>query len=40
MNFKGDGTEQIEEIIREIFPTVTIGRMDWIQQEENGTLIK
>lgn len=29
MNFKGDGTEQIEEIIREIFPNATIGRMDW-----------
>ncbi len=29
MSFKGDGTQQIEEIVNEIFQNVRIGRMDW-----------
>lgn len=29
MGFRGDGTEQIEEIIKEIFPNSSISRMDW-----------
>jgi primosomal protein N' (replication factor Y) len=29
MIYKGDGTQQIEEIIKEIFPTVRSKRMDW-----------
>lgn len=29
MNYRGDGTQQIEEIIKEIFPDVRSKRMDW-----------
>ena len=29
MGFRGDGTEQIEEIIKEIFPNSNVSRMDW-----------
>ena len=29
MIYKGDGTQQIEEIIKEIFPDVRSRRMDW-----------
>ena len=29
MNYKGDGTQQIEEITKEIFPNSKIARMDW-----------
>ena len=29
MSFKGDGTQQIEEIVRELFPNAISKRMDW-----------
>ena len=29
MSFKGDGTQQIEEIVKEIFPNAKSKRMDW-----------
>ena len=29
MNYKGDGTQQIEEIVKEIFPNAKSKRMDW-----------
>ncbi len=29
MNYKGDGTQQIEEIVKEIFPDYRTKRMDW-----------
>ena len=29
MNFKGDGTQQIEEIVKELFPNAISKRMDW-----------
>ena len=29
MSYKGDGTQQIEEIVKEIFPNAKSKRMDW-----------
>ena len=29
MGYRGDGTQQIEEVVKEIFPNSNVGRMDW-----------
>ena len=29
MGYRGDGTQQIEEVVKEIFPNSNVSRMDW-----------